>query len=82
MQEDKVKDEPVKHEELVESPPGEKKSFFSVGKNNAPLPHILDLRSLALFRIFFGILQLSDIYERLKNGKYDLAFYTSYPPER
>lgn len=82
MQEDKVKDVPVKHEELVEKPTLEKESFFSTMKNNAPLPHILDLRSLALFRILFGILQLSDIYERLYNGKYDLAWYTSYPPER
>lgn len=47
-----------------------------------PLAHVLDLRSLALFRILFGLLQLSDIYGRLSAGKYDLAWYTSSPEER
>lgn len=42
----------------------------------------MDLRSLAVFRIGFGLLQLTDIYGRLSAGKYDLAWYTSYPPER
>lgn len=44
-------------------------------------PHVLDLRSLALFRILFGLLQLCDVYGRLCNGKYDLAWYTSDPPQ-
>ena len=47
-----------------------------------PLPHVLDLRSLALFRILFGLCQLGDIYGRLCTGKYDLAWYTSVPEER
>jgi len=37
----------------------------------------LDLRSLALFRICFGIYLLYDIYSRLYLEKYDLAWYTT-----
>jgi hypothetical protein len=42
-------------------------------------PHRLDLRSLAAFRILVGVYLLFDIYSRLSLGKYDLAWYTSYP---
>jgi hypothetical protein len=45
-----------------------------------PQPHVLDLRSLALFRILLGFEQLFDVYSRTSNGKYDLAWYTSSPP--
>ncbi|KAI2504239.1 hypothetical protein MHU86_10166 [Fragilaria crotonensis] len=45
-----------------------------------PQPHVLDLRSLALFRILLGFQQLFDVYSRTSNGKYDLAWYTSSPP--
>jgi hypothetical protein len=53
-------------------------------KNNwlFPKPHVLDLRSLALFRILLGLMQLYDVYSRTGNGKYDLAWYTSHSPER
>jgi hypothetical protein len=47
-----------------------------------PKPHILDLRSLALFRILLGLTQLYDVHCRICNGKYDLAWYTSYPANR
>jgi len=47
-----------------------------------PQPYSIDVRSLALFRILFGALQLFDVYHRLQNGRYDLAWYTSYPLER
>lgn len=47
-----------------------------------PKPHVLDIRSLALFRILFGLLQLYNVYSRICNGKYDLAWYTSYPTEK
>ena len=46
-----------------------------------PKPHVLDLRSLALLRILIGLMQLYDVYSRTKNGKYDLAWYTSDSPE-
>lgn len=42
----------------------------------------LDLRSLALFRILFGLFLLNDIYVRLSLGKLDLAWYTEDPPYR
>jgi hypothetical protein len=47
-----------------------------------PKPHVLDLRSLALFRILLGLTQLYDVYCRMRNGKYDLAWYTSFPANR
>jgi hypothetical protein len=47
-----------------------------------PKPHVLDLRSLALFRILLGLTQLYDVHCRICNGKYDLAWYTSYPANR
>lgn len=50
--------------------------------NWLPKPHILDLRSIALLRILLGFMQLFDVYSRTSNGKYDLAWYTSYPAER
>lgn len=83
MQEDKGKGVTLK-EEQIDDELSEKQTpnFLSRLKGYIPLPYVLDLRSLALFRILFGILQLYDIYERLYNGKYDLAWYTSYPQER
>lgn len=45
-------------------------------------PNVLDIRSLAAFRILLGVYFLYDIYSRLVNGKYDWAWYTSWPPER
>lgn len=42
--------------------------------------HILDLRSLALFRILLGSYILYDTYARLSLGTYDLAWYTSDKP--
>ncbi len=67
----------------VEATERDNPSMIARMKKFVPLPHVLDLRSLALFRVLFGILQLYDIYERiLINGKYDLAWYTSYPQNR
>mmetsp|Transcript_2936 Transcript_2936/g.3443 ORF Transcript_2936/g.3443 Transcript_2936/m.3443 type:complete len:548 (-) Transcript_2936:42-1685(-) len=43
--------------------------------------HILDLRSLALFRILFGLYLLYDIYSRLCDTRYDIYWYTSIPSE-
>ena len=45
-------------------------------------PWTLDVRSLAAFRILLGLYLLYDIYDRTSLGKYDLAWYTSDPPER
>eukprot|EP00977_Amphora_coffeiformis_P024655 scaffold16595_cov232-Amphora_coffeaeformis.AAC.2 len=42
----------------------------------------LDVRSLATFRVFLGVYLLYDVWSRLALGKYDLAWYTSEPPER
>ena len=39
----------------------------------------LDLQSLSLFRVFLGLYLLFDHYTRLRNGRYDLAWYTSDP---
>ena len=44
--------------------------------------NVLDLRSLAAFRILLGAYLLYDIYARLSLGRYDLAWYTSEPDER
>lgn len=87
MQEEKVKDVPVIKQEQMddsdnEEPVKERESFIKRMKRYVPLPYVLDLNSLALFRILFGLVQLRDIVERLANLKYDLAWYTSYPPER
>lgn len=52
-------------------------------KNLLPKLHVLDVRSLAMFRILFGLFLLYDVlFSRTRNGKYDLAWYTSDPPER
>lgn len=40
-------------------------------------PSVLDLRSLALFRILLGAYVLYDVYSRLSLGRYDLAWYTA-----
>jgi len=40
-------------------------------------PYVLDLRSLAAFRILLGLYLLYDIYSRLSLGKYDLYWYIS-----
>ena len=41
-----------------------------------------DLRSLAVFRVLLACYLLWDVYVRISLGKYDLAWYTSDPPER
>jgi hypothetical protein len=38
---------------------------------------VLDIRSLALFRILLGLYVLYDIYSRLSRGAYDVNWYTS-----
>jgi len=43
-----------------------------------PMPYAIDIRSLALLRILLGLMQLFDVYSRVSNGKYDLAWYTSH----
>ena len=77
------KEEVVGQEPRSTKPANETNTFEkSFVERYVPLPYVLDLRSLALFRILFGLCQLGDIYGRLCNGKYDLAWYTSDPPER
>lgn len=66
----------------TESAPDKKSAPMKGFSRFLPLPHVLDLRSLALFRILFGLCQLGDIYGRLCTGKYDLAWYTSEPEDR
>ena len=66
----------------TESAPDKKSAPMKCLSRFLPLPHVLDLRSLALFRILFGLCQLGDIYGRLCTGKYDLAWYTSEPEDR
>ena len=46
----------------------------------SPFEQYVDLRSLATFRILFGIYILYDIYSRLQHGRLSLAFYTSSSP--
>ena len=52
--------------------------------NNIPpfSPYILDIRSLALFRILLGLYLLYDIASHLQAGKYSIAWYTSEPQSR
>lgn len=75
-----TKEENVKEEYWDEMlPEKQKPDFFSTLAGLLPQPYVIDVRSLALFRILFGMLQLFDVYDRLKFGRYDLAFYTSTP---